>query len=841
MHSLDKSEHTSNGGDTALLHAALDTMSYAFSVWSDDYKLMSFNGRLIEDYFGEDDDIQPGIDLLEICEKSIANGNYPSLNAGELYTRMRQRFAAVSKIGSRKTFVNVIRGRHVDVTYTRLPDVGWVITQKDITDKLQSEALTAQRGRELEQQNLRFDAAVNNMSHGLSSFNANRELVICNAPYAKMYGVPPELQKPGTSFWDILDCSANVGMVETTEMVALRHTLDGVINAAEPSAGPVSMSNGKVMMISHHPLADGGWLSIHEDITEQHLQAELIAERNIQLEQQNIRFNAAVNNMSHGLAMYDADLNLVICNEPFVQLYDLPENLTKAGVSFWAQYDKRDSGQQAKDKKRRKKIAETFKQRKTFGSSVELEDGTVMRITHQPIKDGGWLSTHEDITERFHTQATIEHLAHHDSLTGLANRNTFLQIMADGEERIASGEVFAVLCIDLDNFKPINDNLGHAAGDAVLVRAAKRIQTVIGESGTVARLGGDEFAALVGPISGPEQAEDILLKLVQRVSKSMKVQGLDISVGVSAGIAMAPTDGTDTSTLMRNADLALYRAKENYRSGYSFFEPEMEQVHKRRREIEAGLKSALANDQLKLVYQPLLSLKENRISCCEALMRWESDEHGFVGPDEFIPVAEDTGLIREMGGWALREACTLAMQWPEHVRVAVNVSPVQFVGEDLVDRVHDALRFSGLTPNRLELEITESLFLADSEHNLDILHALHKIGVRIALDDFGTGYSSLSYLRSFPFDKIKIDRTFISDLVDKPENDAIVRAVVLLGESLGMTTTAEGVETEEQLDVIRTQGCTEAQGYLFSRPLSGKDIALMMGFAPKSAEMRKAQ
>lgn len=397
----------------------------------------------------------------------------------------------------------------------------------------------------------------------------------------------------------------------------------------------------------------------------------------------------------------------------------------------------------------------------------------------------------------------------------------------------------AVISIDLDHFKPINDNFGHAIGDLVLEIAASRISKTIGDRGFSARLGGDEFAVLVGPLQDTQKIATIAEEVIAAISVPMRVDGLEANLGATIGIAISPDDGTATDTLMRNSDLALYCAKNDSRGSYCFFEREMDDVRKRRREIESGLKKALAENKLTMYYQPLMSLDENRVICCEALMRWTSEEHGIVSPMEFIPIAEETGFIRDMGVWALQQACTTAADWPEHVRVAVNVSPVQFKGHDLVAHVKAALKTSGLAPKRLELEITESLFLANSDHNLAILHALRKMGVRIALDDFGTGYSSLSYLSSFPFDKIKIDRSFVSELSDNPETEAIVRAVAQLGRELGMTTTAEGVETEAQLDLVRSLGCVEMQGYLFSPPLPQSAISRLAGLNPTTEPASK--
>ena len=440
-------------------------------------------------------------------------------------------------------------------------------------------------------------------------------------------------------------------------------------------------------------------------------------------------------------------------------------------------------------------------------------------MQHHPMKDGGWVSTHEDITEQRQNEARIRHLARHDALTDLPNRIQFLEEMAQAEAGISRGEMAAVLCIDLDHFKAINDTLGHAMGDAVLKQVSARLWGTTRETDILARLGGDEFSLLLRPIEGPRDAAIIAERIIKAVAAPFSINGHQILIGASVGIAIAPSDGVTTDALMKNADLAVYRAKSDGRSAFHFFESGMDATLQQRRVIEAGLKLALPNKELRLVFQPLVGLAENRITCFEALLRWDHPERGAISPAEFIPVAEDTGLIVPIGEWVLREALRTAATWPGNVRVAVNLSPIQFKNRKLFEMVRSALSDAGLPPTRLELEITESLLLADSEETLETLHQLRRLGVRIAMDDFGTGYSSLSYLRSFPFDKIKIDRSFMRDLAKKGDSLAIIKAVIGLGHSLGMSMTAEGVETEEQLNAVRDQGCNEVQGFLFSPPM----------------------
>jgi diguanylate cyclase (GGDEF)-like protein len=385
-----------------------------------------------------------------------------------------------------------------------------------------------------------------------------------------------------------------------------------------------------------------------------------------------------------------------------------------------------------------------------------------------------------------------------------------------------------VLCIDLDHFKDVNDTLGHAIGDKVLKQVSARLWGSTREDDVLARLGGDEFSLLLRSIDNPADAATIAERITRTMSTPFSIDGHQIVIGASVGIAMAPDDGETTDQLMKNADLALYRAKAEGRSTFHFFERGMDEAIQQRRVIEAGLRLALARNEFRLVYQPLVGLKEDRITCLEALLRWDHAERGTIAPNDFIPIAEETGLIVPIGEWVLREACRTAMTWPTPARVAVNLSTVQFKNKKLYETVVSALQESGLPPTRLELEITESLLLAESEPTLETLHKLRALGVRISMDDFGTGYSSLSYLRSFPFDKIKIDRSFMRDLESKGDSLAIIKAVIGLGHSLGMSTTAEGIETEEQLAAVREQGCNEVQGFLFSPPIDASAVITML-------------
>ena len=440
------------------------------------------------------------------------------------------------------------------------------------------------------------------------------------------------------------------------------------------------------------------------------------------------------------------------------------------------------------------------------------------------------LSTIVDITERRRAEAHITYLAHHDPLTGVANRTVFtreLERAAGGLER--DGHRFGVVLIDLDDFKAVNDTQGHAAGDELLREVTGRLKKLSGKTDVIARLGGDEFAILMPSVKSSMDVEGLALRILRDIASIRRVDGVELSVGASIGAAIAPDDALDTDDLLKCADLALYRAKQSGKGAFRFFEPDMDRQRRERRALEAELRNAEIDREFELHYQPILSVRTGKLRGFEALMRWRNPRRGMVSPADFIPVAEETGMLDKLGRWALIEACQQASTWPAELVLAVNVSPVQFRKGELVEAVSSALVRSGLDPQRLEIEITESVLLVDSAANLAILNRLRDRGVRIALDDFGTGYSSLSYLRQFPFSRLKIDRSFVREIGQSAESLAIVRAIIGLGSSLGIDTTAEGVETVSQLETLRAEKCGELQGFLFSPPVAQENVADVIG------------
>jgi diguanylate cyclase (GGDEF)-like protein len=531
-------------------------------------------------------------------------------------------------------------------------------------------------------------------------------------------------------------------------------------------------------------------------------------------------FETALHNMSQGLCMFDTDANLVVCNDRYMEMYRVSPDAVYPGAALRSMLlHRKEIGNFAGDpdiyiKELRAGIAAAD----GYTQLVQSADGRTISIVNRVMANGGWVATHEDITERTRAEAQIRHMARHDNLTGLPNRLAFQDEMQQGLRRVRRGDMMAVMCLDLDHFKNVNDTLGHLVGDKLLCAAATRLKNVIRETDTIARLGGDEFAVLQVDLDKPDNAGVFAQRIIDAVNQPYELDGHQVVVSTSIGIAIAPADGNSAEQLLRNADMALYRAKWDGRSTFRYFEPEMDEHLQNRRMMEIDLRSAVINNEFQVYYQRQVDAATEQITGCEALLRWISPTRGMVSPADFIPLAEEIGLIVPIGDWVLKTACTEAATWPNEARIAVNLSPAQFKSRSVVQSVINALAVSGLDPTRLELEITESVLLHDNEATIATLHQLRSFGIKISMDDFGTGYSSLSYLRSFPFDKIKIDRSFIKDISDKGDCAAIVKAVAGLGKGLGIATTAEGVETAEQLRHVRSEGCTEVQGYLFSAP-----------------------
>ena len=785
---------------------AVNHMSHGLSMFGPDERLIVCNARYLELYGLDPTVIRPGMSYRAVLEHWIASGNGPDMSV-EDFCAAREASVAGKAISTMR--LHFRDGRVIEATSRATPDGGWVAAQEDVTERLGYE-------QALREQNMLLDAAMENMAHGICVFDKDWRVVVRNRRYLEIYGMTQDDARPGTPAIDLVRHSLAHGVHTSTqspeefyEDFRRRMTVD-----REPVVHR-RLSNGRLIAVRHRPMENGGWVGTFEDITERERAAD-------ELKEQYRRFDVALNNMTHGLAMLDAQMRLIVCNRRYVEIFGMSPDVVKPGVTMREVLEHsialgnfRHAGLTSDD------LYAGYVQALNAGDMIALRhlaNGRIIKVTHQRMAQGGLVAIYEDITERHRAEESIAHMARHDALTDLPNRVLLREKMAEGLARVeAQGETMAVFYLDLDNFKAINDTLGHAIGDRLLGAIAERVRGAVGEGDTVARLGGDEFAVLQCNATA-RGAEVLARSLVEILSEPVIIDEQEINTGVSIGVAMAPQDGTAADHLMKCADLALYRAKAEGRGTFRFFEQDMDARIQARRALELDLRHALAAGEFSLVYQPQINLATNELIGMEALLRWTHAERGAVPPSEFIPLAEEMGLIVPLGEWVLRHACAEAARWPGAIKVAVNLSPVQFRNRSLVATVTHALAAARLPPRRLELEITEAVLLQDDEAIVSMLHQLRALGVRISMDDFGTGYSSLSYLRSFPFDKIKIDRSFIKDIERNRDSASIIRAIASLGASLGIETTAEGIETVEQLELVRRAGCTEMQGYLVSAP-----------------------
>ncbi len=655
----------------------------------------------------------------------------------------------------------------------------------------------------------RLREAIDILPQGIVFLDADGRYILWNKKYAEIYNRSSDLFKPGVRLQDTIrigvergDYPEAIGREE--EWIAER-----LAKLYQPGERHEQiLAGGRCILIEEQLTKDGGIIGLRVDITE--------------LKQREASFRLLFDSNPVPMIVCALDDERILgVNDAAVEHYGYSrsefEKLTIRSVQAF-ESELPWGGDRSNDEQ----TARTWKHVRADGTLIDM----AIYSRHLVYGDQpAVLLALMDITERKRAEARLAFMAQHDGLTGLPNRNLLRQHMDEILLHTRrSTEKVAVLVLGLDNFKAVNDTLGHGIGDKLLRGVAKRLRSTLREEDTLARLNSDEFAIVQGGLTRPEDAVLLSRRLLEVIGDAYLLDGHSIVIGASIGIAMAPGDGDESEKLLKNADMALSRAKNDSRGTFSFFEAEMDARAQSRRKIEIDLRAAIQNDALRPHYQPLIDLSTGRITGFEALVRWPHPERGMISPAEFIPVAEETGLINPLGGLILRRACMDAALWPDDVRVAVNLSPLQFRVGDLLSVVMDALKQSGLPAKRLELEITETLLLEKSSQVLATLHALRALGVRISMDDFGTGYSSLSYLRSFPFDKIKIDQSFVRDLGSNPDAQAIVRSIISLGMGLGVTITAEGVETEAELSCLRSEGCHEGQGFLFSRARPNAEI-----------------
>ena len=689
-----------------------------------------------------------------------------------------------------------------------------------VRKRAEAEAVIAEARKSHE----RLHEAIDILPQGIVFLDAEGRYILWNKKYAEIYRRSSDLFKPGARLEDTIRIGVERGDYPEAigrEEQWLAERLSKLYHPGERHEQ--LLADGRCILIEERLTADGGIIGLRVDITE--------------LKQREASFRLLFDgNPVPMIVCALEDERILGVNAAAIQHYGYSrsefEMLTIRHLQAfesevpWA-------GDQSGDEW----AARTWKHLKADGSLIDLA------IYSRQLAYGdepAVLLALMDITERKRAEMRLTFMARHDGLTGLPNRNSLRQRLDEMlVQTRRSPEKVAVLFLGIDHFKAVNDTLGHGVGDKLLRGVARRLRSSLREEDAIARLSSDEFGIIQSGITRPEDVILLARRLLEAIAEPYLLDGHSVVIGASIGIAMAPGDGEDSERLLKHADMALSRAKNDSRGTFSFFEAEMDARAQARRKVEIDLRPAIQNDALRPHYQPLIDLAGGRISGFEALVRWPHPERGMISPAEFIPVAEDTGLINVLGAQILRRACMDAAGWPEPVRVAVNLSPLQFRAGNLLSVVMDALKQSGLPAKRLELEITETLLLEKSAGVLATLHALRALGVHISMDDFGTGYSSLSYLRSFPFDKIKIDQSFVRGLGANPDAQAIVRSIISLGKGLGVTITAEGVETEAELSCLRSEGCHEGQGFLFSRARPNAEIIELLR-AQSSADIGAA-
>ena len=686
-------------------------------------------------------------------------------------------------------------------------------------------------GKKLREQNLQQHAALSNISQGLAMFDSTATLIVCNDRFREMYNLPAGTVTPGCTIRDIFKYMAEAEILSGSVEELLDRILKSVADG-KTTTRVLERRDGHAISVVNQPIAGGGWVSTHEDITERKYAEDILRRTkaffNTVLE--NVPLPITVKSVRGGLEEA-SERRFTLVNRAAEALFGIPrsqiigKNLHEVFLRDYAELTVRHDNEALQSSNQIRVYEHPFKTSNSDNRYITTRKVVIRDDDGNPEYI---LSLLEDVTERKRIERYIARMAHYDTLTDLPNRAAFNAFLAAALDKAArSGKQFTILSVDLDRFKEANDSHGHAVGDMLLREAAERMKAVAGEA-FLARIGGDEFTLLV-PDGGQPAATSLLAKRVLATfADDFEVEGARLRLGATIGGAIYPKDGGDAKTLMINADIALYRAKTEARGSMLFFEPEMSIRLHERRTIEEDLRSAIGRGELFLHYQPQKTISDETIGF-EALARWQSQKRGMVSPDVFIPIAEESNLIVEIGEWVLREACREAASWPRPLTIAVNISPIQFRQGDLPRLVHSVLLETGIAPSRLELEITEGVLIDDFSHAVSILRRLKSLGVRIALDDFGTGYSFLSYLHSFSFDKIKIDRAFIGGLEYSGSSKAIVRAVIGLGHNLGVPIIAEGVETKAQHAVLHEEGCDEVQGYLAGRPLPIEDYALLIG------------
>jgi diguanylate cyclase (GGDEF)-like protein len=757
--------------------------------------------------------------------------------AGVLVSMLVTAFVAGSIVGPVRSVTRAmsqIAGGRTDVEIgypNRRDEVGQMVGAIDAFRRNIDEQnrLLRRREEELDARNLRFDAALNNMATGLCLFDGEQRLIVCSSRYVEMYGLDAGRIRPGMTLREILAVCYEAGSCPKMSSEDYLAWYDAMSAGNDARDSTVRLRDGRICEIHHRPMADGGWVATHEDITERQMLNVRLAHNLTLLSERTSLLQAIIDNFPGGIGFFDRDLRVVICNDRAKAMLDLPQRFFDGGppcledlLRFNALRGEYGPGDVETQVACRLALA---RDRTTYHFERERPDGRVLDVRGIPIDNGGFLTTYMDITERHRSEAKIRHMARHDPLTGLANHVLLNEHLGQALADVSAGEMVAVHLLDLDRFKAVNDTLGHPTGDRLLQMVAQRLRALAGETDAIVRMGGDEFAIVQLAVAEAADAASLARRCIAAVSQPYDIEGRQVVVGTSIGIALGPADGTSPDDLIKKADLALYAAKSEGRGTLACFRPEMDARMRARHAMEIDLRKGLAAGEFELHYEPMVDLASGEIGGFEALIRWRHPRDGVLAAEAFVPLAEEIGLMVAIGEWTIREACATAARWPRHRRVAVNLSPAQVRSSGLLQAVIGALARSGLPADRLELEINERALCDDTAAALGTLRQLRGLGVRIAMDDFGTGHSSLNYLQSFPFDRIKIDRTLVADAAAGGGAMKIVRAIAGLARCLGMATTVGGIESPEQRAAVKAEGCTEVQGALLGHAVPAAAIA----------------
>jgi len=797
--------------ETAKLQAVIDNFPGGICFLDAECKITAWNSTFLR-LFNLSTDIFNGgqAELETVFGVKAERGEY---GLGDAIEQARLRVEAGQNAEDQSFELTRPDGTVLEVRGRAIKGGGYIATYTDITARHAAAQRLAESERLAKENSSTLELTLTHMSQGLSMFDASGHLMVWNRRYAEIYRCPAGFLKRGLNVSDIAAHLSQVGYLGTNEPDWRQKIAEG-----DYFASTLQFEDGRVIRLVRRPIEGSGWVATHEDITEQvRAEAELF-QQSADLARINLRFDAALTNMTQGLCLFDADHRLVIANARFREIYNLPPEMVASGISLneLLEYQYRNG---IKDER---SIEDNVREIPALAQqSVTTSDGRVISIRRAPVEGGGWVATHDDVTEQIRAQIEINRLARHDVLTGLANRAEFNARLENTSKRHSRhGGGFTVMMLDLDKFKAVNDTLGHPAGDQLLTQVAQRLKATLRETDMLARLGGDEFAIISeGGADQREGAIVLALRIIGTISEPFDLDGHEAKIGTSIGIALAPEHGADPEDMIKKADLALYEAKTGGRNDYQLFSESMRDAAEIQQTAESELRTAIERKEFELHYQPVSDAKTRRVCGAEALVRWRHPSKGLLGPDQFIPLAEKTGLIEALGAWILNTACSDANTWPEHIKLAINISAIQFRRGNLFDVILYTLVETGLSPERLELEITETSLLDNQAAHLATIRQLKNLGVSFALDDFGTGYSSINYLTNFPFDKIKIDKSFVLGCVDRIDCKAVVSAVLTLAKGLGKITTAEGVETTEQFEFLRASGVDLVQGYLFGRPM----------------------